>query len=295
MSTSTRIVGIALVRNEEYFVTWALRNVVDFCDELIVLDNLSTDRTGARVRELAELYPNVVVHKCEDPNTSQSFIEDFAGEKVWVLGVDGDEIYDPVGLARLRPRILAGEFDQAWRIDGHVLNPVRFEIDAGYAEGYAVPSTPPGTKLYNFAAIDAWHEPEKQRLHGHRMIFRPGYSRNALDPLHERESWDKSDLRLLHLCFYRRTSHDATRPALRANPSFVKALGVRKAIIHMQNFLANPFSRDASYKTRRYRRGPLVRREIASFGRPSAFVDLDPRAWEAEAILRGSWTGSAAE
>jgi glycosyltransferase involved in cell wall biosynthesis len=287
VSTSTRIVGITLVRNEEYFITWSLASVADFCDELIVLDNLSSDRTPARLAALAERYPNIRVHRCEDANTSQSYIEEYAGRKVWVIGVDGDEIFDPAGLARLRPRILSGEFDHAWRIDGHFLNPVRVELDEGFAEGYAVPATPPGSKLYNFNAIDSWHEPGKQRLHGRNMVFRPGYSKETRHHLYEEEPWAGTDLRTLHLCFYPRTSLDVGLPARRPNPSFVKARGVRRGLIHLQNFLAMPFARDASYKARRYRRGPLVRCPIESFGRPGDYLELDPGAHESEAILRG--------
>lgn len=292
MSPPPRIVGIALLRNEEHFVTWVLHNVVEFCDELIVLDNQSSDRTPERITRIADSFPNVTVHPCEDPNTSQKYIEDYAGERVWVLGVDGDEVYDPTGLARLRPRLLSGEFDGVWRIDGHALNAVRTDLDAGYAEGHAVPATPPQTKLYNFAAIDSWHEPDKERLHGHRMVFRPGYSKATRHLLYEDDDWGRSDLRLLHLCFFPRSSLKETSPANRPNPSFVKARGVRKGLIHLQNFLSRPFSRGTSYKTRRYTRGPLVRREIEAFGRPRDFSETDPQANRAEAVLQNEWIGA---
>ncbi|MEX2530701.1 MAG: glycosyltransferase family 2 protein [Gemmatimonadota bacterium] len=292
MASPPHIVGIALLRNEEHFVTWVLRNVVDFCDELIVLDNQSTDRTPDRIAEIADAFPNVTVHECPDPNTSQKYIEHYAGERVWVFGVDGDEVYDPAGLARLRPRLLSGEFDGAWRLDGHALNAVRVDLDAGYAEGHAVPATPPGTKLYNFAAIDSWHEPEKQRLHGHRMVFRPGFSKTTVHPLYEDEDWSGADLRLLHLCFFPRTPSSEISPAKRPNPSFVKARGLRRGLIHLQNFLARPFSSEASYKTRRYARGPLVRRDIAAFGRPRDFSETSPAVHQAESVLRKQWMGS---
>ena len=40
-----RIIGVCLLRNEEHFVAWSLMNIAEFCDEIIVLDNKSNDRT----------------------------------------------------------------------------------------------------------------------------------------------------------------------------------------------------------------------------------------------------------
>lgn len=281
--SSKRIVGISLVRNEERFVTWALRNVVDFCDELIVLDNGSTDRTAEKLDAVARRYPHVRVHPCGDPNTSQRFLEDYAGRDVWVFGVDGDEVYDPVGLARLRPRILRGEFDAYWRVDGYMLHAVRMELEEGWAEGHINPAAPGGTKLYNFAAIDSWREVRKERLHGRNMVFRPGYSRRLRCELFRREPWESSDFRSLHLCFFPRSSLDAQDPSLRPNPSDLTANGASRVIERAKNFLANPGK--ASYKNRRYRRGAVVRREVVSFGRPRDHAEFDGQADEAEAVL----------
>ncbi len=37
-----RIVGVSLLRNEEYFAAWALMNAAAFCDRIIVMDLTST-------------------------------------------------------------------------------------------------------------------------------------------------------------------------------------------------------------------------------------------------------------
>jgi len=280
-----RIVGIVLVRNEEYFITWAIENILDFCDEIIVLDNHSIDRTGEKLHALAARHPKVRVHPCDDPNRSHRFIQDYAGEKVWIFGVDGDEIYDPVGLAHLRPRILAGVFDPYWRIDGHMLNALTVDLALGVAEGHITPSAPIGSKLYNFGAIESWREAGKERLHGKGMVFLPGYSKSARCSLARRQTWEECELRALHLCFFPRSSKDVGDPALRSNPSDLGATGFRKALARTKNFLANPFARDASYKTRRYRRGPVVRRDISGFRRPTDFNGSDSQATEAEEAL----------
>ena len=48
----TQIVGISLVRNEDIFISQAITNVAEFCDKIIVLDNLSTDNTWYEIQEL---------------------------------------------------------------------------------------------------------------------------------------------------------------------------------------------------------------------------------------------------
>jgi hypothetical protein len=284
----TRIVGVVLVRNEERFVTWAVQNVASFCDELIVLDNLSTDHTGDRLATLAKLHPHLALTSCQDPNTSHEFVEGFAGEDVWVFGVDGDEIYDPIGLARLRPRILRGEFDAFWRIDGHVLHATRVAPDEGRAWGHSTPEAAVLTKLYNFSVLESWIDRKHQRLHGGAMVYRSGFHGNEAFPMIG-EPWESADLRCLHLCFFPRSSEDSGNPAKRTNPGGKRANPLRRLNRDLRDFFANPFSRNVSYKLRRYARGPTVEREISAFGRPADHLELDARAGEAEAVLGTNW------
>lgn len=287
MSEPRRIIGVALLRNEEYFAFWALSNAVEFCDELIVLDNRSTDGTRAKLAAFSALHSNVRVHRTEDPNTSHRYVQGYAGQNVWVFGVDGDEIYDPVGLARLRSRILGGEFDEYWTVSGYMLHAVEVNLSTGRALGHTNPHTTCGNKLFNFSVLESWEEPERERLHGRNEKFRPGYSRKKSLDLSARDPWDACDLRALHLCFFPRTSVDAEAPIKRRNPLELRARGFRKLQNSVKNFLAAPFSRKAGYKTRRYRRGPVVSRDIQAFGRPSLWKGYDPRAAEAEVVLQG--------
>jgi glycosyltransferase involved in cell wall biosynthesis len=283
-----RIIGIALLRNEENFATWALANVADFCDELIVVDNGSTDQTPRRLEGIRDRFPSVTIHRTTDPNTSHRFVEEFAGRKVWVLGVDGDEIYDPVGLARLRPRILSGEFDPWWSLAGHSLHATALDLPEARATGYPTPPAPSVTKLYNFGALVSWRESDRERLHGNQMKFREGWRREDVLYLDRTESWDACDLRLLHLCFFPRSSEDPANPLHRPNPSEVRAGPFRRAHLRLKNLLRTPLSKDASYKVRRYRRGVPVERAIEGFGRPSDWEALDPRAEATEAIFSGT-------
>jgi glycosyltransferase involved in cell wall biosynthesis len=48
-----------LVKNDEYFAPSALQSVLDFCDEIIVLDNMSEDTTYKQLHEMSDNYPKI--------------------------------------------------------------------------------------------------------------------------------------------------------------------------------------------------------------------------------------------
>ncbi len=285
MTSPRRIIGISLLRNEEYYALWSLQNALALCDEIIILDNESTDRTSRKLATFAERHPAVTLHAIADPRTSHDYVQDYVGEDVWVFGVDGDEVYDPSGLARLRRRILEGEFQDFWTLSGYMLHALRVELDSSRAEGFITPHAPRGNKLHNFSALVSWEARGRQRLHGRNEVFRPGYHRSDNLDLFTRAPWETCDLRALHLCFFPRSSHDTGHPALRKNPSTLRVRGVRKFQRKAKDFLAAPFSKTAGYKRRRYARGPVVCREIAAFGRPSLCRHADPDAAEGERVL----------
>src|SRR4029077_16766771 len=117
--SAARIVGIVLVRNEDLFVETAVRNIVAFCDEIRIADHGSTDATPRILRSLAGSSPKIHVESISHPAASHALIRNLAGSATWVFGVDGDEIYEPDRLARLRQRILRGEFDRHWMLLGN--------------------------------------------------------------------------------------------------------------------------------------------------------------------------------
>ena len=82
----TRIVGVALLRNEDRFVAWSLLNVVDFCDAVMVLDNGSTDRTRAIVDAIAARWPHVQVQTVADAYDTHRFVAPLAGSDAWEIG-----------------------------------------------------------------------------------------------------------------------------------------------------------------------------------------------------------------
>ena len=264
-----QIVGLMLVRNDDRFVGQALRNVVEFCDKVIVLENSSTDRTPEIVREIASSSDGKVeIHRILDVSESHAFVLPFVGKPVWMLAVDGDEVYDPSGLVQLRLRIQQGEYDGYWRLYGHVLNVSCLDRQRRKARGYDSPPGHPMTKLYNMEAIQSW-EGAPQRLHGGTMTLKPEWNlKDGVYAFFHHVEWAESPFRCLHMVFVRRSSKQISA-LLRLCPADV---------IHQRFLGVNPWNRAKVWlhrgwmvlrrktgKDLAYRRGPLVEREILSF------------------------------
>ena len=212
--SAPRIVGIVLVRNEDLLVGRALRNAAAFADEWILCDHGSTDGTLSILQTEAASLPAARVHRLRHPRESHDLIKMFAGQDVWVFGLDGDEIYDPAGLRRLRERVRAGEFTKDWMVLGNVLHVTKLAADHSTVSGHPAPPCRSMTKLYNFSAIDSWDGYCAERLHGGTPRFRSGYDESRKRNLHEAMPWEASDFRCLHMCFQPRSSRgdEAARP-----------------------------------------------------------------------------------
>ena len=201
------VVGSVLVRNEDVFVEQAIRNAARFCDRIHAVDHMSSDRTTEILRYLADEFDHLDVRRARHARVSQEVLEQYMGTDTWVLRVDGDELYDPRGLGRMRERLEAGEHAGVFRVLGNVLHAV--EVDAGEktAAGYLSPPSRPISALYNLAALESWSG-SPERLHAGDPRFRPGYGWQSIERLYEHFSWDESPLRCLHVCFVRRSSLD---------------------------------------------------------------------------------------
>ncbi len=259
------ITGIVLCRNEDLHLAWSVRSIVGFCDRIILADHGSTDGTWAVAKTLAQEIPALEIHRIGHPRESHWLIRGLAGSNTWVFGVDGDEIYDPAGLARFRSRVAAGEFSDCWMVLGNSLNCMSFDSASGRATGYLAPPCRSVTKLYNFAAIDSWDgEDIKERLHGGNVRFRDGYHAGARLNLHEQVGWDEADLRCLHLCFLRRSSLEKPHAGPRENIMERYPTGVRGLLKRWLGMLL-PQPRVSNWKRSRYMRGALVEKNIRSF------------------------------
>lgn len=210
-----QVIGVVLVHNEDVFVERAVRNVAAFCDCIHIVDHLSTDHTPEILKGLATELEGVTVVRSSDAGDSHRAIESYAGTPTWVLGVDGDELYDPNALARLRGELDVGAHADVFRLKGHVLNCDELDAGEGLASGYLAPPSRPVTKLFNMAAVETWTGC-LERLHDGAPVFRPGFGWDSLRYLSEGSEWDSDPLRMVHTCFLRRSSGDmGERPSIR--------------------------------------------------------------------------------
>lgn len=198
--------GLFLVKNEEYSIEWAISNVLDFCDRIIVCDNGSTDRTMEIVEQLANQHAKIECHHISNARDSHTFIESYAGTSTWVFAVDGDEIYDPVGLRALRADLLQGKYADQFKLLGYSMHTCKLAVEQQEAEGYLGPPAKTVNKLYNFSVLECWRNPPYERLHGGEIAFKAGCDSEVRLQLSKDFSWDHAPLRCLHLCFIRRSS-----------------------------------------------------------------------------------------
>jgi glycosyltransferase involved in cell wall biosynthesis len=263
-----RVVGITLVRNEDLFVEQAIRNVVDFCDEIHAVDHMSTDRTWDVLRSLASEYDHLDVHREHHAAVSHRLVEPYAGTDTWVFGIDGDELYDPDRLRSFRKQLVGGAYDHAFKVASNVVNCVSLDRAGKTASGYLSPPSRSITKLYNFAAITSWAGDESERLHGGTISFRPGYAETSVDNIGERLSWDETPLRCLHVCFVRRSSGDPeTNEAQRARPILEEtAMQDRSRRAQLKRLLRRHRApTDSAWKREKYMRGELVTVDASPF------------------------------
>jgi Glycosyl transferase family 2 len=262
-----QIVGIVLVRNEDIFVPQAIRNTAAFCDRIHAVDHVSTDRTWDALRELAAEFDHLDVRRSRRAGDSHRLVEPYAGTRTWVFGVDGDELYDPARLACFREELLAGVYDRAFKVASNVLNCVEVDDERRTASGYLSPPSRSITKLYNFAAIDAWAGDGAERLHGGAIAFRSGYDERAVDNIGERSSWEDTPLRCLHVCFLRRSSADPETDEIRARP-ILEETGMqdRGLVGTLKRRLRRGRTPDVSaWKREKYMRGDLVTVDASPF------------------------------
>jgi len=262
---TAQILGITLVRNEDIFVERAVRNALDFCDRLIIADHYSTDATYEIATKLAAEFPDKIeLIRITDTRESHFLANVHAGTRTWIFAVDGDEIYDPAGLAQLRAEVLSGKYDEWWEVFGNVLNCTAVDPVAGTATGYLAPPCRSMTKLFNFHLIESWDGAVTHILANGTIKFKPGYDASLRLDLHERLSWEESHYRCLHTCFVPRSSLDRGVPLARPNVSENRRSGLttllRKAI---NRLLGKPAV--SGWKLEKYARGPLVTLDVRQF------------------------------
>ncbi len=260
-----KIVATMVVRNEDVFLERAVRNITGFCDAIIINDHQSQDGTREIIRRLASEFPGIVQDEpIQHPRESHKFIEPYAGTDTWVIGVDGDEIYDPEGLKRFRQTLATGVLNHAWNVFGNVLNADSLDTATGEASGYLSPPCRSMTKLFHFGAISSWRGPCPQSLHGGELVFKPGFDSGKRVNLHMDLAWEDADFRCLHACFLKRSSiHPEGAEIARGSAMDLHHRPFAKAVRRIvDRLMGRPVY---NYKIDKYRRGARVTKNVSTF------------------------------
>ena len=252
-----RVVGIAMVRDEDVFVEQAVRNALDACDEFILADHRSRDATPAILARIRDEFPGKVsFHRVRRAGEANVFLRRFVGEPVWVLGVDGDELYEPERLARVRESVLRGDYDDWFIVKGNNLHCTSLDVEAGTASGFLAPPARSITKLFNFAAIESWTGTAAEHLYGGQRRLKPAFADAPTYLLRDEYSWAESPFRCLHVCFLPRSSR---QPSLLARRSVIESLGYGR-LERVRAAVATALGRpsESAWKLEKYRQGELV-------------------------------------
>lgn len=259
----TRVVAIVLVKNENLFIERVIRNIAGFCDEILMVDHESDDGTAEILQKLAAEIPHASLHQIKYASQSHDLLQPYVNTSTWIFGVDGDELYDPIQLKAFRERLNAGEFAQWWMIFGNVLNCDEWQQSSNRASGFLSPPSRSMTKLYNFNAITSWKGDNPSRLHGGKIIFKPGFDETKKCELHLKQGWDESPFRCLHLCFVPRSSKTSSDETHRHHPEVQGRNFWHELLQRFWRRLRPEASRD--WRQERYRRGPRVEVDVKGF------------------------------
>jgi hypothetical protein len=93
-----KLVSVSMVKNEEYWIWYALTSVANHVDEILVFDNHSDDRTPEIVRGMRHLGTKVTLFERfggadEQENREATLAEARRRGATHVLTLDGDEVY----------------------------------------------------------------------------------------------------------------------------------------------------------------------------------------------------------
>ena len=93
-----KLISISMVKDEEYWIWYALTSVAPHVDEVLVFDNHSTDRTPEIVRGMRHLGDKLTLFEgfggdSEQENREAMLAEARRPGATHVLTVDGDEVY----------------------------------------------------------------------------------------------------------------------------------------------------------------------------------------------------------
>lgn len=112
----SKITAHCLVKNEEYFVRYAILSVIDFVQSVIVFDTGSTDETVNILKELTNVYPDKIIfeEKGECDKTRHTKLRQEMVERTnteWFMTIDGDEVWSKCGMEEVVAIIDMDEYE----------------------------------------------------------------------------------------------------------------------------------------------------------------------------------------
>jgi len=248
------IIGISVIKNEDIYVEQALTNVIDFCDKILVFDNYSTDKTLEAVKRVKSKYPNKInISFFKEISKTHSFVEKYAGKDKWIFGVDGDELYDPVGLSKLRSQILNREHQHVWMLRGYFLHVIKVNWETKIARGYLAPPSKDPNKLYNFSMLKSWKSDGVGPVfHPQTHVFKdPSFTPEKKPKkkyLTKHVKWKNCILRCVHTRLLQRSSKE-----------------IFTSKVNKRLNLSNVISNKRKNPRKKYRIGRRLRKDISGF------------------------------
>ncbi|MEK9147474.1 MAG: glycosyltransferase [Patescibacteria group bacterium] len=103
MDKNFTITAHCLVKNEENFVWYAIKSVIDFVDQIIIFDTGSTDETIDKIKDLKQKHPDKIIFEergeCDKKRHTelrQEMLDRTTTD--WFMILDGDEIWTERGI-----------------------------------------------------------------------------------------------------------------------------------------------------------------------------------------------------
>jgi len=250
---SIKILGISIIKDEESFCALAIENALALCDELLILDNNSTDRTHEICVKMTNRHQGRVrLEKIDDLALSHEYVRRHVNTDTWIFGVDGDEIYDPIGLSALRLRILDGMYQDLWRVRSHFFNIAalqKWQNHQVLAAGWMAPPSHPVTKFYNMSVINDWPMDEGRAIFQPKTKIWKSKKKPGQRDIFDELDWNESFFRCLHLRFIPRTSGEMDADLI-LGPRHNMSVKLRK---------------NAEVSRCAYRKGPMIIDEVSPF------------------------------
>ncbi|MEI8339218.1 MAG: glycosyltransferase [bacterium] len=259
-----KIVAVLLIKNEDLYIKKIIENIIDFSDEILVLENYSTDKTYEIVTDLAKVESKIKVIRITDAFDTHRYIEPYVGTNTWIFRVDGDEIYDKEGLVKFKKTLMTGCYDGWWNVGSNSINIENINISEGTGTGYLGMMT----ALANMSVLKEWHEGRSERLIGTNRVYIDSFDKNKFKlNTYPVESFDQSCFRCLHLCFVKRSTVDKETLQGRLNPvELSKWYRSFLPIVHIvKNAFKGDFSFASNYKIATYKKGKKTTIDISDF------------------------------